>query len=75
MEENKEYKDINQIDNNENLSKGILSNDDNDDQTLFMLFGIEMTAPTELKNPRVVYISFIVVNFILLIILKNLISN
>ena len=75
MEENKEYKDINQIDNNENLSKGILSNDDNDEQTLFRLFGIEMTAPKELKNPRVVYISFIVVNFILLIILKNLISN
>lgn len=70
MEDNKESKDT-----NESSNKGILSYDDNDEQTLFSLFGIQMTAPKGLKNPRLIYISFIVVNFILLVILKNLISN
>ena len=70
MEDNKESKDT-----NESSNKGILSYDDNDEQTLFSLFGIQMTAPKGLKNPRLIYISFVLVNFILLIIIKNLISN
>ena len=44
-------------------------------QTLFRFFGIELTAPKGLQNPRIVYISFILINVILLIILKNLIFN
>ncbi len=56
-------------------NKGLLSYEDDDKQTLFKLFGLEMTAPKGLKNPRIIYISFILVNFILLLILKNLISN
>ena len=58
--------------------KGILNyNDDqneNDKQVLFRFFGIELTAPKGLKNPRIVYISFILINFFLLILLKNFIS-
>ena len=56
-------------------SKGVLQNENDDKQVLFRVFGVEMTAPKGLKNPRLIYISFIVVNFILLIILKNIISN
>ena len=70
MENNKESKD-----NNETLNKDLLLHDDNNEQTLFRLFGIEMTAPKGLKNPRLIYISFILVNLILLIIIKNLIST
>ena len=55
-------------------SKGVLQNENDDKQVLFRVFGVEMTAPKGLKNPRIVYISFIVVNLILLILLKNLIS-
>ena len=55
-------------------SKGGLQNENDDKQVLFRVFGVEMTAPKGLKNPRIVYISFIVVNLILLILLKNLIS-
>ena len=57
------------------LNKGILAYDDDDKQTLFKFLGIEMTAPKGLKNPRIVYIGFIVVNLTILFLLKNLISN
>ena len=40
------------------LKKGILSYEDNEKQTLFNFFGIEMTAPKGLKNPRIIYVSF-----------------
>ena len=33
------------------------------------------TAPKGLKRPRIVYISFIVINLLLLIFLKNLIAH
>ena len=56
-------------------SKDLLRSDNEEKQTLFRLFGIEMTAPKGLKNPRLVYISFIAVNIFLLIFLKNLIAN
>ncbi len=59
---------------NDSLKKNILAYDD-EKQTLFRFFGIELTAPKGLKNPRIVYISFILINCILLIILKNLIFN
>ena len=62
-------------DDKQSPNKDILAYADDDKQTLFKVFGIEMTAPKGLKYPRVVYISFVLVNFILLILLKNLISN
>ena len=75
MEDNNESNDLKVNNENEFINKGILSYDDKEKQSLFRIFGIEMTAPKELKNPRLVYISFIVLNFILLIIIKNLISR
>ena len=57
---------------NDSLKKNVLAYDDDEKQTLFRFFGIELTAPKGLKNPRIVYISFILINFI---ILKNLIFN
>ena len=57
---------------NSPLNKSGSKTQDNDKQILFRLFGIEMVAPIGLKNPRIIYISFIVINFILLIILKKL---
>ena len=73
MEDNNLSEDIKK--NAKIPTKGILAYGNKEQQTLFKVFGVEMTAPKELKNPRLVYISFIVVNFILLIILKNLILS
>ncbi len=70
-----EYKDkINQS-NDGNNAKGLLQYDSKEKQTIFKFFGVEMTAPKNLKNPRLVYISFILINVFLLILLKNFISN
>ena len=55
--------------------KEILRYDDNDPQTLFSFLGIALTAPKGLKNPRLVYISFILINLFLLIALKQFLSN
>ncbi len=74
-------KDINIEEGNENkkpeksLKKSILVDDEGSKQTLFRLFGIELTAPKGLKNPRLVYLSFILINVILLFILKNITFN
>ncbi len=54
---------------------GILSYEDDEKQSLLKVFGVELTAPKKLKNPRIIYISFILVNLILLLVLKNLLSN
>ena len=57
------------------IEKVMLGENDNDNQIIFRFLGIEMTAPKGLKNPRLIYISFILVNLILLILLKNIIMN
>ena len=49
---------IKENNSNKSLKNGILSYDDNEKQTLFKIFGMEMTAPKGLKNPRIIYISF-----------------
>ncbi len=61
--------------NDSNNDKGILQYDSKEKQTIFKFFGVEMTAPKNLKNPRLVYLSFILINIFLLILLKNFISN
>ncbi len=63
--------DNNKTDNNQNS----LDDENKDKQTLFRLFNIEITAPQELKNPRIIYIAFIFINFIILILLKKLTTN
>ncbi len=68
-----EVENNSKIDTGENKSeKGILIYDDNEKQTVFKFLGIEMTAPKDLRNPRIIYIAFILINLILIIILKSL---
>ena len=59
----------------ESLNKEIIVDNNDDKQTLFSFFGIELTAPKGLKNPRIIYISFIAVNLFILILLKSFISK
>ena len=70
--------DQNEFDSNENksfLSKGIFSYKDTGTQGVITLFGYELTAPAGLKNPGIVYLSFIFVNLLIFIILKSFISG
>ena len=56
-------------------AKGIFSYKDKGSQGVITLFGYELTAPAGLKNPGVVYLSFIFVNLIIFLILKSFISG
>ena len=56
-------------------AKGIFSYKDKGTQGVITLFGYELTAPAGLKNPGVVYLSFIFVNLIIFLILKSFISG
>ena len=66
------------FDPNENkpfFAKGIFSYKDKGTQGVITLFGYELTAPTGLKNPGIVYLSFIFVNLLIFFILKSFISG
>ena len=66
------------VDSNEEkpfYAKGIFSYKDKGSQGVITLFGYELTAPAGLKNPGVVYLSFIFVNLIIFLILKSFISG
>ena len=54
---------------------GLLSYKDKGSQTVVSFFGIELTAPAGLKNPGLVYISFILINMIIFFVLKSFIAN
>ena len=41
-------------------TNGLLNYKNGDQQTVFKIFNIEMTAPSSLKNPGLIYISFII---------------
>ena len=56
------------------FTKGIFSYKDKGTKGVITLFGYELTAPAGLKNPGVVYLSFIFVNLIIFFILKSFIS-
>ncbi len=43
----------------------------NKKQTVFKLFGFEMTAPEGLRNPGLIYTLFILVNLVIFVLLKN----
>ena len=67
-----------EIDSNEEkpfFAKGIFSYKDKGTQGVITLFGYELTAPAGLKNPGVVYLSFIFVNLLIFLILKSFISG
>ena len=72
------------IDNNNKLessteskadSKGILSYSSKGTQSVISLFGFELTAPSGLKNPGIVYIAFIVINLFIFLVLRSFISG
>ena len=56
-------------------SKGILSYSSKGTQGVVSLFGFELTAPAGLKNPGIVYLSFIVVNLFIFLVLRSFISR
>ena len=56
-------------------AKGIFSYKDKGTQGVITIFGYELTAPAGLKNPGVVYLSFILVNLIIFLMLKSFISG
>ena len=70
--------DKNEIDSNEEkpfFAQGIFSYKDKGTQGVITLFGYELTAPAGLKNPGIVYLSFIFVNLLIFLILKSFISG
>ena len=70
--------DNNSIPSNEEkpfFAKGIFNYKDKGKQGVIRIFGYELTAPAGLKNPRIVYLSFIFINLIIFIILKSFISG
>ena len=56
------------------FAQGIFSYKDKGTQGVITLFGYELTAPAGLKNPGIVYLSFIFVNLLIFLILKSFIS-
>ena len=66
LESNKESKEE---------SKGILSYSSKGTQSVISLFGFELTAPSGLKNPGIVYIAFIVINLFIFLVLRSFISG
>ena len=57
------------------FAKGIFNYKDKGTQGVMTLFGYELTAPAGLKNPGIVYLSFIFVNLLIFLILKSFISR
>ena len=66
LESNKESKEE---------TKGILSYSSKGTQSVISLFGFELTAPSGLKNPGIVYIAFIVINLFIFLVLRSFISG
>ena len=56
-------------------SKGILSYSSKGTQSVISLFGFELTAPSGLKNPGLVYLAFIVINLFIFLVLRNFVSG
>ena len=70
--------DKNEFDSNEKkpfFTQGIFSYKDKGTKGVISLFGYELTAPAGLKNPGIVYLSFIFVNLLIFLILKSFISG
>ena len=67
-------KDTNELESNKE-SKGILSYSSKGTQSVISLFGFELTAPSGLKNPGIVYIAFIVINLFIFLVLRSFISG
>ncbi len=67
-----------EVDSNEEkpfFAQGIFNYKDKGTQSVITIFGYELTAPAGLKNPGIVYLSFIFVNLLLFLILRSFISG
>ena len=59
-----------------NLTEGLLKYQKTGTKRVINFFGIELTAPSSLKNPGIVYLSFIVINLVVfLLVFKNFIKG
>ena len=70
--------DNNEMEYNQDInkeSKGILSYSSKGKQSVISFFGIELTAPSGLKNPGIVYLAFIIVNLFIFLALRSFISG
>ena len=56
-------------------SKGILSYSSKGSQSVISLFGFELTAPSGLKNPGIVYLAFIIINLFIFLVLRSFVSG
>ena len=68
----------NKVESNEEkpfFAQGIFSYKNKGTKGVTTLFGYELTAPAGLKNPGIVYLSFIFVNLLIFLILKSFISG
>tara|TARA_Y100001968_G_scaffold99885_1_gene89874 strand:- start:102 stop:368 length:267 start_codon:yes stop_codon:yes gene_type:complete len=71
-------KDKNEMTSNQEkpfFAQGIFNYKDKGTQGVITLFGYELTAPAGLKNPGIVYLSFIFVNLLIFLVLKSFISG
>ena len=57
------------------FAKGIFNYKDKGTQGVITLFGYDLTSPAGLKNPGIVYLSFILVNLLIFLVLKSFISG
>ena len=55
--------------------KDILNYKNKGSQTVVRFLGIELTAPEGLKNPGIVYLSFIVVNIFIFFVLRSFVAG
>ena len=56
-------------------SQGILSYSSKGTQSVISFFGLELTAPSGLKNPGIVYLAFIVINLFIFLALRSFVSG
>ena len=56
-------------------SKGILSYSSKGTQSVISFFGFELTAPSGLKNPGIVYLAFIIINLVIFLVLRSFVSG
>ena len=56
-------------------SQGILSYSSKGTQSVISFFGLELTAPSGLKNPGIVYLAFILINLFIFLVLRSFVSG
>ena len=56
---------------NKFIKNGISDSDEEEKQVVCRLFSLEITAPKGVKNPRIIYIGFIIINIFILVFLKK----